>query len=89
MTRRERAQVVELLRCAADLAASDNYSFMGPASDVTRALKPLKSIRTAATKAVVAVARERRNSTVSARNVDQYVSHNLEAAQRVEEGWSP
>ena len=84
MTARERAQVVELLRCAADVCAADAWTLFGPGTDAARWLCAPTNVRRLATIAVLRVGRG-----TGAKSADHYVAVMLEAAARVEEGTWP
>lgn len=85
MTRKERAQVVELLRCAADLGIS---GVSCPLTEASHRLAGL-SITDDADDVVRAVIDELSDPWWSGDTWEDYATHCLEAAARVEEGSWP
>lgn len=80
MTRRQRAQVVELLRCAADLHVTDGmYGGLWSAGvHLDLSHSPLWNVAYAA-----------RRAAYNEIGGETYFDSCLLAAQRVEEGWEP
>lgn len=89
LSKKQREQVVELLRCAADLAETGRYSalFGGPAVAAARCIKPASAVSVHASKAARDAAP--RGEKEGARNADDFIGVALEAAARVEEGSWP
>ena len=85
MTKRDRAQVAELLKCAADIAATGKWGFMGIASDAATFVAHSKRIDDLATKVATEVA----GGAEAGKNTDEFIETMLEAAARVEEGSWP
>ena len=82
MTKTQRAQVVELLRCAADNAAREVFLPLLTAIDETGTRQPVNGM-------AFAVYRKAFAEQSGAVEHHRECAALLEAAQRVEEGWTP
>lgn len=84
MTKRQREQVVELLRCAADIAVTKTWRLWGCGPTAADDLMASERTRTLAELAITRV-----SSGDDAPDGYAYISAALEAAARVEEGSWP
>jgi hypothetical protein len=87
MKKKQRAQVVELLRCAADVAITETWNIFGPGATASARLKLDAGTRRIAEKAAKHAAP--RGSKRTAKSAEQYIHVMLEAARLVEEGSYP
>lgn len=85
MTKRERDQVVVLLRCAVDLAVTKSWGVFGPAKQAASDTGADRRTAFLATEACIHVA----GGKTTGKNLRKFVRVVLEAAQRVEEGAWP
>lgn len=86
IAKEQRRQVVELLRCAAYLAATGDWSpYLGCGPTAARRLGTTDYVNEIATQAICAVSG--RSSSSDAASADAHIAECLEAALRVERRW--
>jgi hypothetical protein len=88
LTRGERDRTVLLLRCAAEVAVTGDH-VLGPGRHTAPRLGLSKRVCVLATRAAAHVARANGKDPDAARDLDEYVTIVLEAAQRIVEGSWP
>lgn len=85
MNKAQRERCAELLRCAADIAATERWGLIGCSDTASAWLRASPVTCVNASLIACAVA----GNTDGGDDADEYIANMLEAAQRVEEGWTP